>query len=330
MKKVIFPLVLICGTFLSWACNSSSTPSNPNATGPRGGSQPTAVPTPTFALTPPAYAGGFSTAFSPSGLAIAGGVTYVAEADDNSNATEVQVFAAGSTASWTAYGPTTFLALSGIVSNSAGTTIYVLDSGDGMNDGSAAVYAFTGAGATITSWNSYGPTKFYDPYSLALDNQGNVYVADTYNNQVEEFGPAGNATAVWTGYNGTSFNGPGALAFDVTGNLYVGDVGNEVVDEFSGTNLQTSAYQWTLDNGCYAVGIAVDATGHLYVADYGYEQNGQLDPNFGNGLMEEYGPNGGPQLTAWSYGTNFGPIAVLLSGLNIWVADNNNNLIDEF
>jgi hypothetical protein len=329
MKKILFPVILIFAGLLSWACNSS-TPSGPGTTGPRGGSQPTALPTPTFALTPPAYVASFSTAFSPSGLAIAGGTTYVAEADDNSTTTEVQVFAAGSTVSWTAYGTTNFQALAGIAGNSAGTTIYVLDSGDGTNDGSAAVYAFTGAGATITSWNSYGSTKFYDPYTLALDGQGNVYVADTYNNEVEEFGPTGSPTAIWSKYNGTSFDGPSALAFDGSGNLYVGDLGNGVVDEFSGTNLQTSAYQWALDNGCYVVGLAVDGSGNLYVADYGYEQNGQLDPNFGNGLMEEYGPSGGPQLTAWSYGTNFGPIAVLLSGGSIWVADNNNNLIDQF
>jgi streptogramin lyase len=298
--------------------------------GPRGGNLPTTVPTPTFALTPPAYVGGFNAAFSPSGLAIAGGTTYVAEADDNSTTTEVQVFAAGSTVSWTSYGVTVFQSLSGVASNSAGTTIYVLDAGDGENDGTAAVYAFTSAGATITSWNGYGSTKFYDPYNLTVDALGNVYVADTYNNQVEEFGPTGNPTATWTKYNGVSFDGPSAVAFDGSGNLYVGDLGNGVADEFSGTNLQTSAYQWTLDTGCYIVGLAVDGSGNLYVADYGYEQSGQLDPNFGNGLIEEYGPNGGPQLTAWSHGTNFGPVAVLLSGGSIWAADNNNDVIDQF
>lgn len=320
-------MLLVFGGFLSWACNNSLAPTNSNG-GPRGGTP--AAPTPTFALTPPVLMGNFATAFGPNDLAIAGGTTYVAEADDNG--TELEVFAAGSTVAWTAYGSVAFQDLLGVAC--AGTTVYVLDDGDGTNDGTAAVYAFTSAGATITSWNSYGSKKLNFPNTLTVDAQGNVYVADTNNNQVEEFGPTGNPTAMWTNYNGASFSGPTALAFDTSGNLYVGDIGNGTVDEFSGTNLsgptQTAAYQWNLDSNCYVAGIAVDGTtGYLYVADYGdTSQNG-----FGNGLIEEYGSHGGPQLTAWSNTgtvTDFGPYAVLLAGGSIWVADYNNDEIDQF
>ncbi len=327
MKKRLFPLVLAFGVFLSWACNNNSNPSSPTG-GPRGGSP--AAPTPTFALTPPAYAGGFETAFGPNGLSIAGGITYVAEADDNGE--EVEVFSAGSTVGWTGYGSVTFLWPIGVASNSAGTTIYVLDNGDASNDGTAAVYAFTSAGATITSWNTYGSTKFNNPYTLTLDALGNVYVADTNNNQVEEFGPAGNTIAIWNKYNNNGFNEPTALAFDGTGDLYVGELGNGVVDEFSGNNstgpTQTAAYQWNVDNNCYINGLAVDGSGNIYVADYG--ETGQDQAYFGNSRMEEYGPSGGPQLTAWSYGTDFGPDAVLLTGGSVWVADYNNDAIDQF
>jgi tripartite motif-containing protein 71 len=328
MKKIIFSMLLVFGGFLSWACNNSSTPSGPTG-GPRGGGP--VAPTPTFAVAPPAYVGGLPTAFGPNGLAIAGGTTYVAEADNNGN--EVEVFSAGLTVGWTTFGSAaTFIWPIGVASNSAGTTVYVLDNGDQNNDGTAAVYAFTGAGATITSWNTYGGTKFFNPSALTLDALGNVYVADTNNDQVEEFGPTGATITTWTKYSGTSFNGPSALAFDSTGDLYVGDLGNGTVDEFSGNNstgpTQTGVYQWGMVNNCYIDGLAVDGSGNIYVADYGETGPDQL--YFGNGRMEEYGPNGGPQLTAWSYGTDFGPDAVLLTGGSIWVADYNNDAIDQF
>ncbi len=318
-------MILALGVFLSWACNNSG-PSNPSGN-PRGGIP--AAPTPTFALTPPAYVGGFDTAFGPNGLAIAGGITYVAEADDDGE--EVEVFSAGSTVGWTGYGSVTLIWPIGVASNSAGSTIYVLDNGN-ETVGTAAVYAFTSAGVTITSWNSYGGTYFNNPFTLTLDALGNVYVADTNNNQVEEFGPTGSPIAIWTKYNGTGFNEPSALTFDSTGNLYVGELGNGVVDEFSGNNstgpTQTGVYQWGMVNNCYINGLAVDGSGNIYVADYG--ETGPDQKYFGNSLMEEYGLNGGPLLTAWSYGTDFGPDAVLFSGGSIWVANYNNNSIDQF
>ena len=327
MKKIIFSLFLVLGCFLSWACNNP-TQSYSGVTGPRSGSPP--VATPTFALASPAYAGGVNTAIAPTGLAITGGTTYVSEAqeDGNSNITQLEVFSAGSTTAVTAYGSVTFQWLAGVAN--AETTIYVLDSGDGRKDGTAAVYAFTGGGVTVTTWNSFAGGEFFNPSTLAVDSLGNVYVADTFNSQVEEFNPTGTLIAMWTKYNGTYFAEPAALAFDSVDDLYVGDIANGAVYEFSSTSGvpgQTGVYQWNLDYNCFIDGLAVDnSTGNIYVADYG-DVN---EVGFGNGQMEEYGPNGGPQLTAWTYGTNFGPDYVLLSGGNIWVADYNNNSIDQF
>jgi sugar lactone lactonase YvrE len=260
-----------------------------------------------------------STAFGPNGIAVAGGVTYVAEGDPSG--AELQVFGAAPSA-WTSYGPAAFQNLAGVGCNSAGTTIYVLDAGDGTADGTAAVYAFTSAGATITSWNGYGTTDFREPDGLAVDAQGNVYVADFGNWLVEEFTPTGSVTTIWSAYNSTPFAGPEALAFDGSGNLYVGDFGPstssvEVVYEFSG-GPNTGVNQWAMIANCEMSGIGVDGSGNVYVADYA------------NGFVEEFAPNSGGLTTDWDSGTNFGPACVLPTGGNLLVGDWNNDKLDTF
>jgi sugar lactone lactonase YvrE len=279
-----------------------------------------------------------NTAYGPNEIAVAGGVTYVAEGGENLGASELQIFGSSPSA-WTSYGVSTFVDLGGVACNSAGTTVYVLDGGDEYDtqssDGTAYVYAFTSSGATIASWYGYGSTQFFAPDGIAVDAQGNVYVADAGNGLLEEFGPTGTPETTWSSYNGTAFTAPEALAFDASGNLYVGDYGPytspvEVVYEFSGNNstgpTKTGVNQWAMVPNCLMSGIGVDGSGNLYVADYGAA--GVTD--VGNGLVEEFAPNGGSLSTEWASGTNFGPACVLSTGGSLLVGDWNNNLLKIF
>jgi DNA-binding beta-propeller fold protein YncE len=113
--------------------------------------------------------------------------------------------------------------------NSAGTTLYVLDS---VNN---AVYVYNGSGATITAWTSYGVTAFSNPEGIALDGNGNVYVADTGNNRVAEFGPMGSPVSLWTGGTGGSFQEPSAVAAIGSSpvSLFVADANNDQVQVFA-------------------------------------------------------------------------------------------------
>ena len=117
-----------------------------------------------------------------------------------------------------------------------------------------------------------GPGEFDHPEALAVDNAGDVYVADTYNNRIVELSPAGAAINEW-GSRGTGdgrFHSPTGIALDAASNVYVVDSENNRVEVFdsSGHFLE----KWG-ERGIgpgefsFPTAIAVDCAGNVYVAD---------------------------------------------------------------
>lgn len=142
------------------------------------------------------------------------------------------------------------------------------------------------------------------PRGVAVDNYGNIWIADTSNNVVREINAKTGIISTVAGYdtNGTSpatggFAGDGSLAnsstvelneptdivFDSQNNAYIVDFNNHRVREISAstgdintiigdsTTTATTAPSWPTPAATMAIGnptkIAIDRYGNLYVAD---------------------------------------------------------------
>ncbi|MCA1564578.1 MAG: gluconolaconase [Acidobacteria bacterium] len=153
----------------------------------------------------------------------------------------------------------------------------------------AAVATFAGDGAPgATDAAVPAGARFHNPFGVAVDGRGNVYVADAGDsNRIRKIAAegaivttlAGGAEGFSDGAGGAaSFNTPSALAADADGNLYVADTSNnrvrKVTPEGLVTTLAGDGTPGARDGAAHAaqfnapVGVAVDARGErVYVAD---------------------------------------------------------------
>ncbi|MBU6409893.1 MAG: hypothetical protein KGR98_05840, partial [Verrucomicrobia bacterium] len=69
------------------------------------------------------------------------------------------------------------------------------------------------------------------PWGLAFDNNGNLWVADSATNQIDEYNSSG---ILVTQIANTNLNQPSGLAFDSTGNLYVANFNTNTIVKFVG------------------------------------------------------------------------------------------------
>ena len=139
---------------------------------------------------------------------------------------------------------------------------------------------------------AYGGREQELPQGVAVDGNGNVYIADTGNNKVRKVDTTGTITTfAGTGMSGSMGDGgsatsarlsaPRDVAVDGSGNVYIADTGNNkvrkvdtggVITTFAGGGATTAC---TASGSPTAVsmsgprGIAVDSAGAVYVADTG-------------------------------------------------------------
>ncbi len=245
--------------------------------------------------------------FSPRGVAVdTNGYVYVA---DTFNSTIRKITPAGVVTTWagsplaggTNDGPgaaARFYFPSGLAVDKAGV-IYVADEGnhtirkitpDGMVSTLAGQPGFGGFGSRDGMGSQ---AQFRDPFGVAVDNAGNVFVAELYNIDSTQGGTirritpdgmvttlAGSASNPPASVDGTGaaarFYGPAGLTIDSAGNLFAADGGSirkitpdGVVTTLAGLAGSTGSADGTGNAARFfgSTGVAVDAAGNIYVAD---------------------------------------------------------------
>jgi DNA-binding beta-propeller fold protein YncE len=91
----------------------------------------------------------------------------------------------------------------------------------------AGLRKFTQRGDLLAEWIS--PGRFGDPYGLAIDGAGSIWVADTDNGRILALAPTGEVLLA-LGSEGNEvgrFKYPEAVAVDARGRVYVADRGND-------------------------------------------------------------------------------------------------------
>ncbi|MBO0949457.1 hypothetical protein J2I46_12750 [Fibrella sp. HMF5405] len=207
-----------------------------------------------------------------------------------------------------------------------------------------AGYGGDGGPATSASLNS--------PTGVAVDNSGNLYIADQNNHRIRKVSPLGVTTTVaGTGEAGYSDDGgpatsaqlrsPTGVAVDGNNNLYIADSGNHRIRKVSSSGIITTVAGTSIsgyggDGGLATIahlngptGVAIDGSGNLYIADLGNHRirkvntSGIITSIAGTGISG-YGGDGGPATSA--YLSSPTSVAVGDSG-KLYIADLGNHRI---
>ena len=185
---------------------------------------------------------------------------------------------------------------SGVDVDSAGN-IYIADA---YNHRIRKVTASTGAISTVAGTGSIGyggdsgpatAARLSFPDDVAVDSDGNLYIADTTNHRIRKVDTAGDiSTFAGTGTSGDSGDGgaataaqlnfPSGVAVDSSNNLYIADTSNHrirkvdvttnIISTVAGTGtagLSNEGIQATTARLSYPHDIDVDNAGNLYIAD---------------------------------------------------------------
>jgi trimeric autotransporter adhesin len=157
-------------------------------------------------------------------------------------------------------------------------------------------------------------------YGLAIDRQGNLYLADAGNLRIREVSTAGvintvagNGNCCYSGDGGPASSAllnlapwGGGMAVDSGGNLYVADAANQRVRKISPSGIITTVAGNGVSNGYsgdgglatnaqlnYPSGVAVDSGGTLYIADVGNVVIRKVSPS---GIISTVAQGGGRAL----------------------------------
>ena len=216
------------------------------------------------------------------------------------------------------------------------------------------------------SSNTPGPALgLWQPWGVAVDAAGNLWIADTGNHRVLRYPqpfaqriPAPDLVIGQTSLTGRERNmgatdpneftlaGPVAVAVNARGDLAVSDAGNRRVLVFSAASLATNGPPAVavLGQGNFSgssasagtagltqpAGLAFDEAGRLYVADAGSNRILQYPPAPATGSVTLRVISGNRDEAPRGPQTLLRPLGVAASGEDLWVADTGNHRLLRF
>jgi len=234
----------------------------------------------------------------------------------------VLLVSASPTNSWTATADDSWLHLGAGNNAGLGSTnvFFTFDSNSGATRTATLtiagqVLSVTQAGSQYVAANQVGTLVslgFNFPFSVVVDDKGDVFTQTEYYKTVYEWVAASNSLLPVLS---SGLSGPIGLALDHSGNLYIGDYAANSLKKWSITNQMLSTL---ISSGLsFPEGIALDNSGNVYVADYG------------NNAIKEWLANGGGVNSLIS-GLNQPTDVALDSQGNVYVTDAGDNVIKKW
>jgi RHS repeat-associated protein len=181
-----------------------------------------------------------------------------------------------------------------------------------------------------------GNGQFEHPAGIAIDSEGDVWVADEENDRVEEFDDEGEYLSQFgtEGEEEGQLQSPTDVAIDSEGNIWVTDSGNNRVDEFNqaGEYLSSIGFESGGEEEepeeeslfSWPESLAIDSHDNIWVADTyhrevkEFDHNGELIGAFGG----EFGSEPGQIIEASAIAVD--------SEDHVWLADYSNFRVTEF